>query len=402
MILIVNEKVLLCNIFAILFLLFLPVLIFMSNRDMPTRYGFVRGSDKMKRSNPEGIDVMTTVIQTKLLKSSEARALQAGETFKGIFVVNSIIRKTDKNGKNYWEITVSDETGQLNAKVWSDAGWLDRSTPELESRPSLLSEAQIMEIRGHVVGITGKTVDFKGHVQHNFNGISLLDQTKYPPSRFVAHSDIPLPVLKSRFDDLIDGCGEEIRDFLRFVFDSPRTHAFSDAPAAVTNHHAYAHGLLEHTVTLSEAARVMAEHYKTVYPTLDISITVAGALLHDLGKIMSYSMSPTPEMTLHGVVHDHIALGYAEFVKLAEESKLSPEATAQIGHIILSHHGQREFGSPVVPLTLEALIVAAADALDFLLFCWNDATSDMPRGQAISAFNYAAQRRFWRPDTTGK
>jgi len=56
----------------------------------------------------------------------------------------------------------------------------------------------------------------------------------------------------------------------------------------------------------------------------------------------------------------------------------------------------------VVPLTLEALIVAAADALDFLLFCWNDATSDMPRGQAISAFNYAAQRRFWRPDAEGK
>ena len=160
---------------------------------------------------------MTTVTQTKLLKSSEARALQAGETFKGIYVVNGITRKTDKNGKTYWEITVSDETGQLNAKVWSDAGWLDRSTPELESRPALLTEAQITELRGHAVGITGKTVDFKGQVQHNFNAISLLDQEKFPPSRFVAHSDIPLPVLKSRFDDLTGGCREEIRDFLRFV-----------------------------------------------------------------------------------------------------------------------------------------------------------------------------------------
>ena len=345
---------------------------------------------------------MNTVTQTKLLKSSEARALQAGETFKGIYVVNGITRKTDKNGKTYWEISVSDENGQLNAKVWSDAGWLDRSTPELESRPALLTEVQIAELRGYVVGITGKTVDFKGQIQHNFNAISLLDQAKFPPSRFVAHSDIPLPVLKSRFDDLVGGCREEIRDFLRFVFDGPRAKIFSEAPAAVTNHHAYAHGLLEHTVTLSEAARAMAEHYKTVYPALDVSITVAGALLHDLGKITSYSMSPIPEMTLQGTVIDHIALGYAEFARLAEDAKLSSEAATQIGHIILSHHGQREFGSPVVPLTLEALIVAAADALDFLLFCWNDATSDMPPGQAVSAFSYAAQRRFWRPDAVGK
>ncbi|MCL2683963.1 MAG: HD domain-containing protein [Synergistaceae bacterium] len=345
---------------------------------------------------------MTTVTQAKLLKSSEARALQAGETFKGIYVVNGITRKTDKNGKTYWEITVSDETGQLNAKVWSDAGWLDRSTPELESRPSLLTEAQITELRGYVVGVTGKTVDFKGQIQHNFNAISLLDQAKFPPSKLVAHSDIPLPVLKSRFDALVDGCREDIRDFLRFVFDGPRIKTFSDAPAAVTNHHAYAHGLLEHTVTLSEAARVMAEHYKTIYSALDVSITVAGALLHDLGKITSYSMSPIPEMTLQGAVLDHIALGYAEFTRLAEEAQLSLEVTTQIGHIILSHHGQREFGSPVVPSTLEALIVAAADALDFQLFCWNDATNDMPPGQAISAYSHATQRRFWRPNATEK
>jgi 3'-5' exoribonuclease len=101
-------------------------------------------------------------------------------------------------------------------------------------------------------------------------------------------------------------------------------------------------------------------------------------------------------------VIDHIALGYAEFVRLAEEAKLSPEVATQIGHIILSHHGQREFGSPVLPLTLEALVVAAADALDFILFCCNDATGAMPPGQAVSAFSYSAQRRFWRPDTAGK
>ncbi|MDR3075913.1 MAG: HD domain-containing protein [Synergistaceae bacterium] len=344
----------------------------------------------------------TAQIQAHTLKASEARALRAGEMFKGIYVVNSLTRKTDKNGKPYWEMMVSDETGTLSAKVWSDAGWLDRSTSETESRPSLLTEPQIAELRGRVVGLTGKTVDFRGQVQHNFNSISLLDQVKFPPSKFIAHSEIPLAELQSRFDNLVEGCSPEIRDFLRFVFGGERAKAFSEAPAAVTNHHAYAHGLLEHTITLTETARLMAEHYKGVYPSVDVSIVVAGALLHDLGKIASYAMSPVPEMTLQGAVLDHIALGYAEFTRLAEEAKLPHGTATQLGHIMLSHHGQKEFGSPIVPATLEALIVAAADALDFLLFCWKDATSDMPQGQNISAFSHAAQRRFWRPEEQGR
>jgi 3'-5' exoribonuclease len=342
---------------------------------------------------------MTAQIQAKLLKASEARALQAGETFKGIYVVNSILRKTDKNGKTYWEMTVSDETGNLGAKVWSDAGWLDRSTAELEARPALLTESAIADLRGRVVGVTGKTVDFRGQVQHNFNSISLLDPAKYPPAQYVAHSSVPLPVLRSRFDSLVDDCREDIREFLRFVFDGERGKAFSEAPAAVTNHHAYARGLIEHTVTVTESARATALQYKTVYPELDVSIVIAGALLHDIGKITSYAMTPVPEITLPGAALDHIAIGYAEFSKLADEANLPRDAAIHLGHIILSHHGHKEFGSPVVPSTLEALIVASADALDFLLFCYKDATGDMPAGQSVSAFSHVAQRRFWRPGT---
>jgi 3'-5' exoribonuclease len=137
--------------------------------------------------------------------------------------------------------------------------------------------------------------------------------------------------------------------------------------------------------------------YRDAYPSLDVDVVVAGALLHDLGKIYSYSMSPIPEITLPGAVLDHIAIGYSSFEKLAEQANLPPELRLHIGHIMLSHHGQKEFGSPVLPATLEALIVSAADELDFRLFCWKDAVKDLSPGQNISAFHFAAQRRFWRP-----
>ncbi|MDR1917204.1 MAG: HD domain-containing protein [Synergistaceae bacterium] len=332
----------------------------------------------------------------KLLKTSDVRKLGASDSFKGIYVVNSIIKKTDKNGKPYWEMAVSDEHGVLSAKVWSDAGWWDRSTLELENKPDMLSEAQVIALKGCVVGITGKTTDFRGQVQFNFNAISKLNQEKYPPSKYISHSDIPLPILSARLDALIDACRPEIRDFLKLVFSGPMGRSFMDAPAAVMNHHAYAHGLLEHTLAVAESARNMAVIYRDAYPQIDVDVVVAGALLHDLGKTESYSMSPVPEVTVQGAVLDHISIGYAAFVKLADAAGLPQEISIHLGHIILSHHGQKEFGSPVLPATLEALIVSAADELDFRLFCWKDATRDMAPNQNISAFHFAAQRRFWR------
>lgn len=339
---------------------------------------------------------MTSTPPSRLLNTSEVRRLNAADTFKGIFVVNVIIKKTDKNGKPYWEITVSDQHGILNARVWADAGWWDRSTAELETKPDILSESAVCELKGKTVGITGRVSDYKGQTQFSFNAISLLNQEKFPATQYIPHSGIPLPVLSQRLDSIIDSCGEEMRAFLRMVFSGERGRMFRDAPAAVSNHHAYAHGLLEHSITVTDSARAMASTYLNLYPTLDMDVVTAGALLHDLGKIEAYTMSPVPEITLQGAVLDHIALGYASFMKLAEEANLNSHITTQIAHILLSHHGQKEFGSPVLPATLEALIVSAADELDFRLFCWGDAVKDLLPGQNISQFHFAAQRRFWR------
>lgn len=335
---------------------------------------------------------------TALLNSSEVRKLGAADTFKGIFIVNSLIKKTDKNGKPYWDMTVSDQLGAINAKVWSDAGWWDRSTPELEAKPDLMGETQINTLKGKTVGVTGKVSDFRGQLQYNFNAISMLNQERFPPTKYVAQSDIPLPVLAQRLDEIIDGCRAEVRDFLKTIFSGETGTAFKNAPAAVSNHHAYAHGLLEHTLTVTECAMAMARTYRNIYPSIDVDVIVAGALLHDLGKVESYTMAPIPEITLPGAVLDHIALGFSSFAKFADAYGLNDELRLQIGHILLSHHGQKEFGSPVLPATLEALIVSAADELDFRLFCWKDAIKDLADNQDISAFHYAAQRRFWRSE----
>jgi 3'-5' exoribonuclease len=129
---------------------------------------------------------------------------------------------------------------------------------------------------------------------------------------------------------------------------------------------------------------------------VDVDLAVAGALLHDLGKVTAYRLSPAPEMTLEGSTVDHIALGYAQLREYARRFELDQRIALSLEHILLSHHGSREFGSPVLPETSEALIVAAADQLDFQLFCWKEAVSGMEAGKEVSEFHFALQRRFWK------
>ena len=107
-------------------------------------------------------------------------------------------------------------------------------------------------------------------------------------------------------------------------------------------------------------------------------------------------MISVPEMTVEGALLDHVAQGYMRFNELAAQFGLTDKTRMHLGHILLSHHGQREFGSPVVPATPEAMIVSSADELDFRMFCWHDSVKNLTEDQPISAWNNSTQRRFWK------
>ncbi|MEG1641725.1 MAG: HD domain-containing protein [Synergistaceae bacterium] len=327
----------------------------------------------------------------------EIKKTPSGTAFKAIVVVNSIFQKTDKNGKPYYEISVSDDTSGIDAKIWSDAAWFDRSDINLEpSAPSvILPDTEITSVTGQTVGVEGKTSEYRGQLQFNFNKITLLNQEKFMPSQFLPRSPLPLNDLVDRYENLVNSCRKELSDFLRYVYKDELWTQFRDWPAAVSHHHAYANGLLEHSLSVASGAKAMAESMKISGYNIDIDIVITGALLHDLGKIASYKMKSIPEITLEGAILDHIAIGYAKFMNLAEDFGLSEELKLHLGHIILSHHGQREFGSPVVPVTPEAMIISSADELDFRMFCWNDSTKDLSDNQNISQWNNSTGRRFW-------
>lgn len=332
----------------------------------------------------------------QLLTSQEARKLSDGNLFKGIFVVSALSPKSDKNGKTYYDITAADSEGSIDAKVWSDGQWLDKSAASPQSDDERIPADKIPLIIGKTVGVNAKVSEYRGLPQFNFTKITLLDQDKFPPAAYMPRSPIPLDSLTARFDALKNGCGGPAGEFIRKVFTGDTWTKFRDWPAAVSHHHAYANGLLEHTVSVAECAKNTAASMKNAGYDVDGDIVVAGALLHDLGKLDSYKMVSVPEITIEGALLDHVAQGYMRFCELAEKFGLEEKTRLHLAHIILSHHGQREFGSPVVPATPEAMIVSSADELDFRMFCWNDSVKNLTDEQPISAWNNSTQRRFWK------
>lgn len=327
--------------------------------------------------------------------TAEIKNLTPGATFKGVFAVQKIARRNDRNGRPYWDIQLMDREGTLEGKVWNDSTWWDLRDESNRHKIEAEARSDMDRLEGMTLGLQGKVAQYNGKSQYNFTGLYLLDQISNPPHEFVQRSPIPLEELQARFGSLLEMTDDPVRPFLDSVFSGERLDLFLVAPAAISHHHAYVHGLLEHTVAVAECALALAEVHIARGVAVDRSVVVAGALLHDLGKVEAYSLNPTPDMTVEGVFIDHIALGYATFSRLADELGLPADHKAVLGHIILSHHGQKEFGSPVLPASAEALIVAAADELDFKVFCWEDSVRLLPEGETVTDFNRSTQRRFW-------
>jgi 3'-5' exoribonuclease len=169
--------------------------------------------------------------------------------------------------------------------------------------------------------------------------------------------------------------------------DAPTWPAFRDAPAAKRYHQAYRHGLLEHSLSVAEAVAVIS----TTFPGIDRDVAITGALLHDIGKLDAYTADPLAiDLTDLGKLHGEIALGYFRVRRAIEDIPRFPEElAAAVLHIILSHHGQLEHGSPVLPCTREATLVHLIDNLGGKLGSFDRLEKELPDGSAWSAYDRA-------------
>jgi len=239
---------------------------------------------------------------------------------------------------------LSDRTGDIESRVWENAAEL----------ASLFNEGDILEVKG-------QASSFRNQIQLNLSGVTVSD--KGDPTIFLESSpndiNYMMGALRGIVKKVMDPHLKALTD--RFLSDRNFTGLFKKAPAAKNFHHNYIGGLLEHTLSVCEMACRVADQYDN----LDRDLLIAGAFLHDIGKIREFKYNIGIDYSDEGRLLGHLVMGVTMVEeKLAGMANFPDETALLLKHLILSHHGQYEFGSPKRPKFLEAFALHLIDDLD--------------------------------------
>jgi len=271
-----------------------------------------------------------------------------GEPFTACYAVELKSLLLTKDDKPYLRLRLTDASGTIEARIWDDADQIDTWIDE-----------------GAYVGVRGRINSFRGQRQLRVDEIRPLEVGPGDLQHFLPTTPYDLEELEGRLDQIIDSVGDlHLRELLvRLVGRESETgRAFRRAPAAKRNHHAYIGGLLEHTLSMTELADLIARHY---HEDVDRDLLIAGAILHDIGKIEEIELSGGFPYTDPGKLLGHILLGIELVRETAKEIEgLTEERLTLLLHLIASHQGKYEWQSPRIPHTLEALILHFVDDLD--------------------------------------
>ena len=281
--------------------------------------------------------------------------IKRDDRFEGYLIVRSAEQRASANGKNYLDMTLADKSGSINAKMWDGT-----------VQPPLA---------GSIVKVCATGNEFNGRMQLRVEKIraaesrdavdmsTLIPCAPRDPKEMLdevvrAADHIADPDLRKITCELLDRAGDKLLTF----------------PAAKQMHHAERGGLLHHTTTMLRAANAIM----TVYPQLNASLLTAGVIVHDLAKIDEMdadTLGLVSDYSVDGKLIGHIVRGVVNIQLAAEKTKASPGKALLLQHMVLSHHGIPEYGSPLAPKFPEAEVLNTIDTLDARLYEMNEALS---------------------------
>jgi 3'-5' exoribonuclease len=302
------------------------------------------------------------------------RDLADGELVETYMLVREMSTRQKRNGDSFLKLTLADVTGSLDGVCWDCVDEIGAVT-----RP------------GSVVYLRGKySVDQRYGPTLTVVAARAAEPHEYDASDLHEGPPIPFAQMEADLRDLVATIQHpSLQDLLRHFFaeDSEIWLRWREAPAAKVYHQAYRHGLLEHCLSVAQGVSAMA----ATFPGLDRDVAVTGALLHDIGKIEAYSWEDGAiDLSDAGKLQGEIPLGYYMVRRAIEDIPgFPPEPAEAVLHIILSHHGQLEHGSPVTPCTREATLVHMIDNLGGRLGSFDRLEKSLGDGEKWSRFDRA-------------
>lgn len=302
------------------------------------------------------------------------RDLANGQAVDSVFLVRERTRRQKRNGDPFLKLQLGDVTGMVEAVAWDGVERIeDAAAP------------------GEAVRVAGRyEVDEKYGATLILKALRGAEPGEFEPADLHDAPPLPYEQMVGELRELVATVQDRhLRALLDRIFaeGSATWRRFSQAPAAKRYHQAYRHGLLEHCLSVAQGVSAMS----ATFPGIDRDVAVTGALLHDIGKIEAYEGEGSAiDLSDAGKLQGEIPLGYYRVRRTIEELPDFPAETAQaVLHIILSHHGQLEHGSPITPCTREATLVHMIDNLGGRLGSFDRLEKSLSDGERWSGFDRA-------------
>lgn len=281
------------------------------------------------------------------MSSPAIQDFKEGDSVEGFYAVQDANLLTTASGKPYIRFRFGDASGTIQGNMWD-------------------ADAEIFNsfAVGDVVKIRAGVETYRGSPQLKITALRPAHDSEYDPAQFVPVTPADTDALRQELAAMVDSVGDpDYQALLRAFFqDEELLERFCRAPAAKSNHHAYLGGLLEHTISIARLCRAFVETSST---PMDRDLLMAGALLHDIGKIEELGIGTAIDYTDKGSLVGHLMLGTLMVERRAAAIPDFPEIKKLlVMHLILSHHGRYEYGSPVLPAVPEALALHHVDNLD--------------------------------------
>ncbi|MCU7557309.1 3'-5' exoribonuclease YhaM [Macrococcus capreoli] len=303
--------------------------------------------------------------------------LKPGASVDNYFLIHKAIQGVTGQGKPYLTLYLKDKSGDLEAKVW---------TVTEEDIKTLAPET--------LVRIKGDVIDYRGRIQMKVNqfrvatpedGVKLEHFLESAP---YSEDDM----MNELMDYLLEIENAKLQRVTRLLLKKYQTE-FMTYPAASSNHHNFVSGLLYHVLTMLKQAKALCE----IYPSLNKSLLYSGIILHDLGKVKELSGPVATTYTVEGNLLGHISIMSDEVASVAREHNIEGEEILLLRHLILSHHGKYEYGSPKLPMVKEAEILNFIDNIDARMQMFDKHMKKVEKGQFSERIFALENRQFYKP-----
>ena len=304
--------------------------------------------------------------------------IRAGDRVDDIFVLSEKILSQKKDGNNFLNITLSDKTGTIKGVVWDN---VDQIAAGITS--------------GDFAHVNGSVSEYRGTLQVVIKIMEPFPSDRIDPSDFLPQTSRDI---EGMFERLVKRMDSIATDYLKalidaFFKDKEFVNKFKTAPAAKKMHHAYIGGLLEHTLSMTSLADKIAGHYSGINRDLLLS----GAILHDIGKVDEFEYQFKIDYSDKGRLLNHIVIGLKMVDEKLSEIKYFPEdQVLLLKHLIVSHHGTREFGSPEPPKTIEAVLLNYIDEIDSKVNAIRDFIAAEDPDETWTSYHRLLERHFYK------